>query len=256
MFHIIIIALWSILSVPCLAAEAPSSGEGMFALFFNYTSNQDLPYCPRTGLSRCVLGTLKRGQTIKLLSSKSSSTCLAHAIESFPSNWDSGSFPLTKINLTSCSDFTFDLAALTNGQTVYELLGSFPAPSASKASEIDVHIRLKASGVKPTSDEHQFVLTMEKPELFRLPNMKSDSYIAVYQNSVTPGDQVHFLYSNGQVQLIHSAATIKSIFSLGDNYFIHYSFTCRVGCGYGGDIVIKFSTDSFERVMFDAPTSS
>lgn len=252
----LLIALCCILSIPCSATETPSSGEGTFALFFNYLSNSDLPDCPRTGLRRCIIGTLKHNRSIQLLSSKNSSSCIAHAIKSFPSNWDTGSFPLTQIDLTACSGFTFDLAAMANNEVAYERLSSLQAPSVPTKKAIDVHIRQQANGFKPTSDEHQFALSAAKPELFQLPNMGSNSYIAVYQNAATPGDQVHFLYSNGRVKLIHSAATIKSIFSFGGKYFIHYSFTCRVGCGYHGDIVIKFSNDGFERVMFDTSTSS
>ncbi len=256
MFRIVVIALWGALSVPCLvAAEAPSSGEGMFAIFFDYMSVRDLSYCPRTGPARCILGTLKPGQKINLLSSNNSRNCLSHAIKSFPYPGESSSFSLTKIDLTSCPDFTFDLAAITTDKSSYKRLGTLPSPSEFKSIEIDDHIRLRANSFKPTSNEHKFALASDKPELFRLPSMRDDSYIVVYQNSLTPGDQVHFLYSKGQVHLGHSAATIKSIFSLGEKYFIHYSFTCRIGCGYQGNVVVNFLTDRFEIVMFDASTS-
>ncbi len=212
MLRIIIITLWCALSAPCIAAEKPGSGEGKFALFFNYLSNSDLPDCSRTGVRRCVIGTLQPSQSIQLLSSKNSSSCIAHAIKSFPSNWDTGSFPLTQIDLASCPDFIFDLAAVTNNKAAYERLGKFPTSSAAKAREIDVRIRRQSNGLKPTSVEHQFALSSAKPEVFQLPTMEKNSYVTVYQNAVTPGDQVHFLYSNGRVKLIHSAATIKSIF--------------------------------------------
>lgn len=256
MFRIFMITLWCVLAVPCIAGVIPSSGKGKFALYFNYFSNRDLPDCPRTGVRRCIIGTLKADQSIQLLSSKDSSSCIAHAIKSFPSNWDTGSFPLTQIELKACPRFTFDLAAMTSNEVTYERLTSLPVPSASKTREIDEHIRRQANGFKPTSFEHQFSLSSAKPEVFQLPNTGRNSYVAVYQNAVTPGDQVHFLYSNGGVKLIHSAASIKSIFSYGDKSIIHYSFTCRAGCGYHGDIVIEFSSDSFKEVMFDDSTSS
>jgi hypothetical protein len=62
--------------------------------------------------------------------------------------------------------------------------------------------------------------------------MERDSYIAVFENSETPGDQAHFLYARRAVKLIHSAASISPVFALGDKYFIHYKFTCRIRCGY------------------------
>jgi len=121
----------------------------------------------------------------------------------------------------------------------YERIGELPTSSVSKAREIDVRIRRQSIGLKPTSVEHEFALSSAKPEIFQLPAMGKNSYVAVYQNAVTPGDQVHFLYSNGSVKLIHSAATIKSIFSLDGKSYIHYSFTCRAGCGFHGDLIVE-----------------
>lgn len=256
MLRVIFMVLCAALSASCSVSGATASGQGMFALFFNYASNDDLPECGRQGVGRCVIGTLKPAQTIQLLSSKGSGTCLVQAKKSFPSNWDSGSFPLTQIDLSACPDFIFDLAVLTDRQIVYEPIDASRAPSASLAKEIDTQIRQSAQGFKPTSDEHQFSLASAIPEFRQLPSMGSGDYIAIYQNAVTPGDQVHFLYSNGKVQLIHSAATIKSIFGIDGKYFIHYSFTCRVGCGYQGDVIFKFSNDAFEMVMLDDSMSS
>ncbi len=258
MFRIAVLSFWVALSVSCSVSGTPSSGQGQFAQFFNYQSNEDLPYCSRKGLGRCILGTVKAGQPIQLLSSNSSQTCLARAIKSFPFESDSpsDSFPLTQIDLSLCPNFDFELAVLGDNQLNYMRLEKLPMPSASVAREVDTRIRRDAGGVKPSSAEHQFALAPTTPELFRLPAMGSDQYVAVYQNAMTPGDQVHFLYSNGKVKLIHSAATIASVFSLNGKSFIHYSFTCRVGCGWGGEIVFEFSKDSFEMVMFDDSTST
>jgi len=252
----IITSFFIIFIAPCSLANTFGSGNRDFAIFFDYSSIEDLSYCPRSGAMRCVLGAIKPNETLYLLSSKNSDVCLAKTEKSFQSEWDSGSFPLTKINLSSCPNQSFEVAFKNKAVPTYKKLAGLPSPSALMADKIDTGIRKKSSSFEPSSPVHQFQLSSEKPRIIRLPNTNKDVYIAIYENSITPGDQVHFFYTTNKIKLIHSASNIKTIFSLNNETYIHYSYTCRIGCGFGGDIIIKFSNSDFKTVLFDASTSS
>lgn len=255
-FPIILITFFIIFITPSSFADSLSSCGGQFSIFFDYIGLKDLSYCPRVGAVRCVLGSISPHEKIYLLSSVNSDICLAKTIQSFESGWDNGSFPLTKINLSRCPNLSFSIALKSKIAPAYKRLENLVSPSVSVASEIDKNIREQSSSFSPSVSEHQFQLSPEMPKIIHLPNMAADVYVVIYQNSITPGDQVHFLYAPNKVKLIHAAASIKNIFALGDVSYIHYSFTCRVGCGYGGNVIVKFSMKDFETVLFDTSTSS
>jgi hypothetical protein len=244
-----------LLVIPQAYAEPVSSGKDIFALSFD---GGNWKKCPGSGAVRCVLGKVENKQPLLLLGWKNSTTCLVRTKRSFESEWDSGSFPLTFIDTKACPKFSFILAAKVTPQQPYRLLKaeSLPSPPPATQREIEQTVRRVAPKFEPSNPQHLLALMPAKPVIFRLPSMESDTYIAVFENSETPGDQVHFLYTNGTVKLIHSAASISSIFSLGNEYYVHYSFTCRVGCGFGGDFVVQFSKADFQLKMFDASTST
>lgn len=229
-----------------------SSGDGRFAVGF------DGGDCPSHGAKRCVLGRLPKNSQWQLLGAKSSTACHVHAVRSFESEWDSGSFPLTFITLKTCPSFTFKLAVKASKLIPYSILSpaSLPAPTDVLRHKIDALIREQAPSIQSSSFQHQLVLSDLPPRIFRFPNMDRETYIVVYENAETLGDQVHFLYTHGTIRLIHSAASISSVFKLGQQYFIHYTFTCRIGCGWWGDLIFKFNKDSFDLELSDASTST
>jgi hypothetical protein len=238
-------------------AEPAASGVGSFVLRFGYDGG-NWEKCPRSGPVQCVLGAVQRMDTLLLLGSQSSDTCFASAHHSFESGWDYGSFPLTSIGTKDCSGFRFELAVKSKAKIPYHLLKqvSLESPPSELQREIEASIRGAIPTIKPSGPVHPLGLASAQPKIFRLPSMERDSYIAVFENSETPGDQVHFLYARGAVKLVHSAASISSVFSLGNDYFIHYKFTCRVGCGYWGNFVVQFPQSGFLVKMFDASTST
>lgn len=233
-------------------AEPVSSGAGPFVLKFSYDVK-----CPRSGPIQCVLGAVQSKETLLLLGSQNSATCFASTNHNFESGWDSGSFPLTTIDTKNCPEFRFELAFKSKTKIPYRLLKqeSLQSPPSKIQREIESTIRSSIPNIEPSGSEHPLGLAPVKPKIFRLPSMERDSYIAVFENSETPGDQVHFLYTRGVVELIHPAASISSIFSLGNKYFIHYKFTCRVGCGDGGDFIVQFPQSGFLVEMYDASMS-
>lgn len=243
-----------LLAVPRVFAEPVTSGTGEFAVSFDVVEKR----CARSGSGQCVLGKLPSKQPLFLLGSQDSTTCLARAKTSFESQWDSGSFPLTYVDTTPCPKFRFKLAVKAKTDLPYRLLKpeSLPSPTSEVQREIETSIRRAAPKINPSGPEHLLALSAARPLIFRFPSMDRDTYIAVFESSETPGDQAHFLYARGNVKLIHSAASISSVFSLGNRHFIHYTFTCRVGCGYGGDFVVQFPEAGFRVEMFDASGST
>lgn len=245
------------LAPPQVLAEPVPSGVGSFVLRFGYDGG-NWEKCPRSGPVQCVLGAVQSKEALLLLGSQSSATCFASTNHSFESGWDSGSFPLTSIDTKGCPEFRFELAVKSKANIPYRLLKqeSLQSPPSEIQREIETTIRSAIPKIEPGGPEHPLGLAPAKPKIFRLPSMERDSHIAVFENSETPGDQVHFLYAHGTVKLIHSAASISTVFSLGNKYFIHYKFTCRVGCGYWGSFVVQFPQSGFLVEMFDASTST
>lgn len=237
-------------------AEPVGSEVGSFVLRFGYDGGK-LEKCPRSGPVQCVLGAVQRKETLLLLGSQNSATCFASTNHNFELDWGSDSLPVTTIDTKDCQKFRFELAVKSKVKIPYHLLNqeSLQSPSSEIQREIETTIRSSIPNIEPSGYEHPLGLAPVKPKIFRLPSMERDSYIAVFENSETPGDQVHFLYTHRAVKLIHPAASISSIFSLGNKYFIHYKYTCRVGCGDGGDFIVQFSQSGFLVEMSDASMS-
>lgn len=256
-FSLRLLILTLALAASQVFAEPASSGVGPFVLRFDYGGG-NWKKCPRSGPVQCVLGAVQSKEPLLLLGSQSSTTCFASTNHNFESDWDSGSFPLTSIDLKDCMGFRFELAFKSRANIPYRLLKheSLRSPPIERQREIETAIRRAIPKIEPSGSEHPLGLAPAKPRIFRLPSMDRDSYIAVFENSEIPGDQVHFQYDRGAVKLIHSAAAISSVFSLGNKYFIHYKFTCRLGCGYWGDLVVQFPKSGFLVEMFDASTST
>jgi hypothetical protein len=244
--------LWA---VPQVFAEPASSGGGAFAVSFD---PENWRKCPRSGPVRCLLGKVPSNQSWLLLGAQNSATCLVRAKMSFESEWEAGSFALTQIDTKACPSFRFELAVRGVPQRSYQWLKQDTLPTASPQMQrqIERSVRAAVPKIPSSGPEHMLGLTLAKPQIFRFPSMAPNTYIAVFENSNTPGDQVHFLYSPSGVKLVHSAASIVSIFSLGNRHYIHYKFTCRIGCGYVGDLVVQFPENGFRVEMFDAELST
>ncbi|HEX5330194.1 hypothetical protein [Sulfuricurvum sp.] len=237
-------------------AEPVGSGVGSFVLRFGYDGGK-LEKCPRSGAIQCVLGAVQSKEALLLLGSQSSATCFASTNHGFELDWGSDSLPVTTIDTKDCPEFRFELAVKSKAKIPYRLLKqeSLQSPPSEIQREIESTIRSTIPTIESSGFEHPLGLAPVKPKIFRFPSMERDSYIAVFENSETPGDQVHFLYTHRTVKLIHPAASISSIFSLGNKYFIHYKFTCRIGCGDGGDFIVQFPQSGFLVEMSDASMS-
>ncbi len=230
------------------AATPPRSAESTFAMRAFVTDGK----CAPSRLTQCVTGRLRKGQEIFLLDHRQSAVCRSRALDSFMSGFQaSDDFALTQVDTAACPGMAFNVAVAAPAQPAYRLITAAEIAPRDIAAKIDAAVRAGYRKITPASTEHPSQLSPKAPDIFRLPAQHAGAYIAVYQNEKIPGDQTHVLYANGQLKLIHPSANIRSIFMLDKRAFIHYTFDCKIGCGWRGDIIIEFSGEDFHTLMFD-----
>jgi hypothetical protein len=230
------------------AASPPRSAEGAFAVRAFVTDGK----CAASRLTQCVLGRMRKGQELYLLDPRQSAVCRSRTLDTFMAgSLASDDFALTLIDTSACPGMGFGVAVVAPARSDYGLIAAPELAPRDVAAKIEAAIRSGYPGIAPASTEHPSQLAARPPEVFRLPAQAPGTYIAVYNNAKIPGDHTHVLYSNGRLKLIHPAANIRSIFTLDKRTYIHYAFDCKIGCGWRGDIIIEFTGDDFQTLLFD-----
>lgn len=203
--------------------------------------------------NKCVVGKLPIGTNVFLLGEERPEICEAKVEKSFPAEFEVGDdFFLSKLNLGRCQNFHFNLAVVKSKLRSYKLIKPSLVQEKAVIAKIDGDIRQQQYSIESKGGmQHPWQLPEDNPKILKLPNQPAETFIVIYKNAAPSGDKTHMLYSSGKIKLIHGAATIKGIFSLNNSYFIHYKFTCKIGCGWNGEFIIEFSGKDFKMVMFD-----
>ena len=227
------------------AESVPGSSEGVFAV---PSGCRD-----KNKNNKCVIGKLPVGTSVFLLGEKRSEICEAKIEKSFPAEFEVGDdFFLSKLNLGRCQNFHFNLAVVKSKPYSYKLIKPSDVRDEAVITKIDRAIRQQRYSIESNGGiQHPWQLPEDNPKILKLPNQPAETFIVIYKNAAPSGDEIHMLYSSGKIKLIHGAATIKGFFSLNNRYFIHYKFTCQIGCGWRGEFIIEFSGKDFKMVMFD-----
>lgn len=213
---------------------------------------------PKQPSRRCLIGEIPNGTKVILLGSQGSETCVSAVIESKESiNEVLGTrIPIAVLDPKSCFDFRFSLAHFNSNATgSYRRIYLPEITDGPLVAKVNAAVRAKASLIETRDGEHRTALSDTLPTVYAIP-AKPEVYIAVYQNALIPGDETHVLYANGVVSKIHGAAKIVSVFALGEHTFVHYAFTCNLGCGYRGDFVVEIGDNGFSQVFYDSSWSA
>lgn len=227
------------------AENIPGSSEEIFAVISGCRDGNKN--------NKCVVGKLPVGTNVFLLGEERPEICEAKVERSFPAEFEVGDdFFLSKLNLSRCKNFHFNLAVVKLKPRNYKLLKPFLVKEKAAIAKIDRAIRQQQYSIEANGDrEHPWQLSEDNPKILKLPNQPAETFIVIYKNAAPSGDETYMLYSSGKIKLIHGAATIKGIFSFNNRYFIHYKFTCKIGCGWNGEFIIEFFDKDFKMVMFD-----
>lgn len=161
-------------------------------------------------------------------------------------------YRITRLILDECRKFHWGLAFI-GGRAAphFKILRTYAVPDTDVAREVEKQIRLRADEIGHGRTEHPIKLSDKPPVLISLPSQARDTYIATFQNVSGAQDPTHILYAQGRVELIHGAAKLVSIFALNGRSYAHFTFTCYIGCGWGGEFVVEFVDAQFRVAMFE-----
>ncbi len=229
-------------------APPPRSGEDLFLV--RYAENTGR--CATSPASACVIGRMPTGMTVYLLDPAKPAICESRVHNVYMAGFQIGDdFPLMHMDTKPCPSFPFQLVINPAGKPSYQPITKPASAAKDVAAKIDKAVRGEIKRIVPPSTEHPVVLSTKPPRVFRLPGQATTTFIGIYENAKIPGDQTHVLYANGRVKLIHPAANIQSMFVLDQRSYIYYAFSCKLGCGWAGNVVVEFSADDLKTVLLD-----
>lgn len=201
----------------------------------------------------CAVGRMRPNTKVTLLHRSESKTCETVSISTFIfTNEASGKeIPITRISSAGCEKFPFAVVVRGDDVSEYKYGGLEQVHDSDVIRRIDGDVRRRHQLVEVAEGEHRTALTEKLPRLFRMLDVKQETYIAVFDNKLLPGDETHVFYSRGSVKRIHGAAKLSSAFSINGQPFLHYKFSCSLGCGWRGDFIASIGDANFQIVLFD-----
>jgi hypothetical protein len=212
--------------------------------------------CQRAGINDCLVGLYTVGASVALLGSESSTTCNAKSIGHYRYVSEVLSVDMTDLDTSACQGFKYALAyKKPDVLQRYQRIELANVRDLSTAKQVDLRVRSQSSAVEQAQGEHRTALAAAAPAVYALP-VGQDVYLAVYENKLIPGDQTHILYVQGTAKRIHGAAELRNAFFLNQRFYLHYHFTCRIGCGYVGDFVVEITSSGFTHVFLDSSWST
>jgi len=222
-------------------AKEPGSGEGLFAVRSCEPNNA------------FVVGQLPQTTPLYLLGTDASQTCRAFATKITTEDLEAGHhFSFTGLRIGKCPNNSWRLAYIHGEKPPrYKLIKNHSIPSVVESQEVERQIRLRAQDFEKDDGEHPIKLSLGPPRIFSLPSQAKNVYLVSFDNLSGAKDPTFFFFSQGRIELIHGAAKLVSTFTLSDETYGHFQFSCRVGCGWHGDFVVQFSETTFHVVMFE-----
>jgi hypothetical protein len=193
-----------------------------------------------------------------LLSSENSNTCVSPVIDSteYLNEGSGQSVPIAILDPKRCPNFKFSLAHVDpNLGGSYKRISLPRVEKEPEIRKVNQAVRANIDSIETRDGAHRTALSQTPPVLYAIPG-KPDVYIAVFQNTLIPGDETHVLYAKGIVSKIHGAANTAAAFTLANRVFVHYTFTCNIGCGYRGDFIVEISERGASVVFFDDSSST
>lgn len=209
--------------------------------------------CPGSAMRFCLVQEISLNRSVVLLGSEQSATCRTRGTQHLEYPTDGAtvrSIITTLLEDHVCPNFKFNIAYLGSDHPTYSLEKLDTVADTSIVAIIDRSARESATEIERQGGEHPAKLPSSAPIVYSVPGL-DEAYIGVYENAAPSGDQIHVLYLRGKLSLIARAARVHSTFRLNDTFFIHYKFSCKIGCGYFGDLIFSITDDGATRVLLD-----
>jgi hypothetical protein len=237
-------------------AQLPKSGEGIFAVAHHSCGDSESETAkPKPS---CVVGTLPSDKKAFILGQSSSQTCQSKIGETIQIDHPiaGGHYAVTRIETGQCKNLPFQLVFLGNSRPQYRVFPPSLVRVTNPGPAVLKSLRDQITRLESDVGELRFKLSSNPPLLFRFPSQAQDTFIASFLNTAESEDPTHVFYSKGHAELILGAAELVSVFSLNGRSFVHYKFSCKVGCGFHGNIVVEFSGTTFRFVMVETAGST
>lgn len=210
--------------------------------------------CLKPDQQLCLLQNIPINATVVLLGADRPETCVTKGIDRVEVPREVGrGIVLTVLDNKPCPNFKFTIAYIGVNPSVrdYRPQSLAKVTNLRIVQKIDKAIREHSERFEAQGGEHPTLLPKEDyPAVYAVPG-EDDQYIAIYENAAPARDQIHVLYSKGNVHSIVGAAKMVSAFRMNETLFIHYKFSCHIGCGWMGDFIFAITGRGVERVLFD-----